>query len=152
MSRLPAALLICTFAITPSGCGQSGPQLGSVRGTVTMDGEALANAVVTFVPEAGGRPAVGQTDTNGRYELVFAQGQGALVGPHKVRVTSVAPQAPAVELSEEEALAMAEAAENQPSKQEPFKDPIPACYNTASTLVKEVGPGKNVIDLELTSQ
>ena len=54
------------------GC-ESGPEIASVEGTVTMDGKPLANATVLFVPE-NGRPAGGRTDERGHYLRDFHHG------------------------------------------------------------------------------
>jgi hypothetical protein len=73
-----------------AGCGDSGPEMAPVSGIVTVDGQPVANAAVMFVPEAGGRPATGLTDAEGKFSLeTLKPGDGALVGKHKVTVTGV---------------------------------------------------------------
>jgi len=77
-------------ALLACGCGDSGPQMAPVSGVVTVDGAPVANAAVMFVPEAGGRPATGLTDAEGKFSLeTMEPGDGALVGKHKVTVTGV---------------------------------------------------------------
>lgn len=91
MIRTRSALFIIgTCAVFCVGCGPKGPPIGSVTGTITMDGEPLANATVVFMAEAGGRPAAAKTDAEGKYELNFSAGRkGAIPGPNKVRITTL---------------------------------------------------------------
>lgn len=79
-----------------AGCG-GGPKLVTVSGRVTMGGKPLANATVNFEPvaasggaEAGGG-SYGRTDADGRYSLkyVLDDRAGAVVGEHRVTITSV---------------------------------------------------------------
>ena len=83
-------LLMVMFggALALSGCGEDGPELGRVEGTVTMDGKPLPNASVVFVPE-NGRPAGATTDAQGKYVLNFTAGrEGALLGKNTVRIST----------------------------------------------------------------
>ena len=48
MIRLLTVLMIGSVCV---GCGDGGPPLGKVQGTVTMDGNPLPSALVTFMPE-----------------------------------------------------------------------------------------------------
>ena len=70
------------------GCGGSGdrPELGTVTGTVTKNGEPLANAWITFNPEKG-RASGGRTDEQGHYSLQYlSDAAGAKVGTHTVKI------------------------------------------------------------------
>lgn len=132
-SKFVLSTAILSIAISFFGCGGGPevPDLGTVSGTVTVDGSPKAGVVVTFQPVAGGRSSTGKTDDNGVYTLSYTvDSQGALIGNHKVMVTTP---------SESEA--------PDPSGVE--KDPIPPHYNTKTTLEKEVKAGDNTIDLEL---
>jgi hypothetical protein len=156
MIRLFTALAACSFVgMACPGCNK-GPELGSVSGVVTMDGRPLPNAVVTFVPAAGGRAAIGQTDANGQYKLVFVGTTGALVGQHRVSVTTVPKaqgSAPAGKMTEEEYQKQAAAGMDAAAYEKAqVVEPIPERYNTKTELVKEVKAGQNTINLELTSK
>lgn len=122
------AMMVC------SGCGQSGPEVASVEGTVTLDGQPLPNASVIFVPE-GGRPAAAMTDAEGHYVLTFSKDkQGATPGKHKVRITTF------VEADEGEGI------EGQPEK-------VPMKYNAQTTLEFVVEEGKkNIANFDLDSE
>jgi hypothetical protein len=127
------ALLACVFL---TGCKPVGPEIASVEGLVTFDGEPLANASVMFIPQ-GGRPAIARTDSSGKYVLNFSGGRkGAIPGPNKVRISTVA-----------------EASEDENGNPIPAsKERIPMQYNQTSTLEFNVEPGTaNVANFELKS-
>ena len=119
------------------GCGRASgrPQLVDVTGHVTLDGEPLTGALVLFGPEEG-RSSFAYTDEDGHFELMYLPDtRGAVTGLHTVSITA-APE-------EEE--------EPDPSS-EPVVEPVPAKYNTATTLTRMVEAGKdNDFTFELTS-
>jgi hypothetical protein len=88
-------LVPLAFAILSTGCGGNSIKTSPVSGRVTVDGQPLSNALVTFLPVGGGagqsRPSsIGTTDENGRYTLVLNNGDktaGAVEGKHKVSIT-----------------------------------------------------------------
>ena len=129
--------LIC---VVGSGCGGSQtddqPDLGTVTGTVTMDGAALPGAMVIFSPEKG-RSSMGTTDSEGKYEMVYVgDTKGAKIGNHTISITTV----------------QEDSSEESGGEAASFKETIPAKYNTNSTLTEEVKAGDNVFDFELTSK
>jgi hypothetical protein len=74
-----------------AGCGGSAaddlPELGLVTGVVTLDGQPLSEAMITFEPTTGGSFSSGTTDETGTYELLFnADHNGAVIGTHKVTI------------------------------------------------------------------
>jgi hypothetical protein len=108
------------------------PDLASVTGTVTMDGEPLPGVVVNFNSESS-RPSSGTTDENGEYKLMFNEKtEGAAIGKHKVMIIKV----PNGQASPGQASQMA----------------IPMRYSFQSTLTADVTPGDNVIDFDLESK
>jgi hypothetical protein len=115
------------------GCGQGGPPMGKVSGTITLDGEPLANADVEFTPQFdGASPSYGDTDANGQYDLVFSRSRkGAWVGKHTVRIMP--------------SLTDANGDDIEPT----YK--LPARYNAKSELTAEVPKGGGTIDFDLTS-
>lgn len=109
------------------GCGSS--DYGYVSGTVTAEGKPLPNAMITFTPEPSGRPSSGLTDANGVYHLIYTKDQkGALIGQHTVRISTAV-------------------AEGDYGKS--ARETIPAKFNIASELKREVKPGRNTIDIEV---
>lgn len=153
ISFLSSALL-CLAVI---GCGPSGPELGRVKGKVTMNGSPLPNVLVTFEPEGGGPVATGRTDQEGHYELHSAGRKGAKVANHRVVITTIRPP------EENAARDMSEVSSDDPAyaeyvanigadqykKAAEFKEKIPAKYNTNTELKEEVQSGSNEINFEL---
>ena len=86
-SFLLAAVVV---ALMLGGCSRSGrPALGTVSGTVMLDGRPLANAAVRFTPAGKGRTSQGITDNAGRYRLAYLRDiAGANLGRHAVRITT----------------------------------------------------------------
>ncbi len=118
------------------GCGTSGPQLGTVDGTVTLNGEPLKEAVVSFRPVAGGRTAEGITNDKGEFVIEFAAGsQGALLGDHEVRVTTFRERV---------------IADNGRVEDPGVLEKVPSKYNDESELIRTVEPGANHFELELS--
>jgi hypothetical protein len=93
------ARLFLFVGIMMTGCG--GPALVPVSGTVTLDGQPLAGAYVTFEPVEGALELVsmGVTDTSGRYTLSCGEEPGAIPGKHRIQLTTVAPGSHADELT-----------------------------------------------------
>ncbi len=115
------------------GCGRGDlPELGYVSGTVTMDGKPLAGAIVEFHSEAGGRPGVGVTDAEGKYELQYTGGvEGSKVGPATISITTEWP-------------------EGEPPEGE--SETIPQKYNSKTILKETVEAGNNTFDFNLESK
>jgi hypothetical protein len=91
-----ATLVAVVLALAPAGCGGGSYQTAPVSGQVLLDGKALPNAMVMFVPEttSGAKDpvpsSVGTTGEDGHYSLVLQSGankDGAVVGKHKVVIT-----------------------------------------------------------------
>lgn len=79
-----------TCALLFSGCGESGPALVSVTGTVMQDGKPLADAAVMFLPDASSkdaRPAEDTTGPEGKYRLLTGGRFGAVPGKYHVTVS-----------------------------------------------------------------
>ncbi len=125
--RLPGVLvysLLC--ALLPlAGCGHSDhPPLGRVHGKVTLNGSPLPSALVIFHPPKG-HISCNITDGEGHYDLIFIrQEHGAIVGKHRVEITTQA-------------------------SEELRKELVPAKYNKKSVLEKEVVAGENEINFDL---
>jgi len=118
------------------GCGGGGdaPDLGTVEGTVTLDGEGLPNATVEFTPagDKGGRPSVAMTDDDGDYELKYSAAHaGAPPGKYTVRITT------ATTITDEQ------------GNDVDVPETLPAKYNFNTELEEEVKAGSNTIDFKL---
>jgi hypothetical protein len=73
-------------AVLMAGCGGNG--LVRQGGMVTLEGEPLAGAHVTFMSTEGKPPATATTDARGEFALTtFKTGDGAFPGNYKVVIT-----------------------------------------------------------------
>jgi hypothetical protein len=98
-----------------------------VSGRVTLDGQPLENADVSFQPDDAKPPSAARTDKDGHYQLGYKRGVlGGIVGQHTVRIT-----------------VSSEVVQDPPN--------IPARYNTATELHQEVKPGPNEINFDLST-
>src|SRR5262249_23594977 len=108
-----------------TGCGGN-KDLAVVRGTVTLDGQPLANAFVVLAPTTQGTTSYGKTDAAGRYEMLFTDKQkGAWVGENVVRIST--------------------GDLGTGGKAGP-RERVPVVYNQQSTLKATVQPGENTFD------
>ena len=127
------AIAVVVFSALSSGCQNrvaGTPDLAPVTGTVTLDGKPTDRAIVSF-EGPGNKSSFGNTDSTGRYELNYIrQSKGAPLGANVVKITTRldAPPGPG------------------------YVDPIPAKYNTRTTLKADVKAGTNVINFELTTK
>jgi hypothetical protein len=130
MQRRGLALVLIGIAWLVGGCRGSS-DVAPVTGTVTLDGQPLPSAEVIFQPQDG-RPSTGLTDQQGRYELIYSRDtKGAMIGSHTVRITPL--------IVDDDGNPL------------PDARPLPAKYNTQSTLTAQVAAGANTIDFPLTS-
>jgi hypothetical protein len=121
-----------------AGCGggPAAPPLGTVTGTITLDGEPVEGMSVIFTP-SDSRSSTGMTDKDGNYDLDFDNThKGAAIGMHKVHI--------ALRLEADPAMLAAGGAAGPPKK-------IPTRYNDQTTLERDVKAGENTFDFELTS-
>ena len=129
LGPLVAVALMLAFFV---GCNNR--NLGQVSGTVTLDGEPLADATVLFTPIAGGRPTGGRTDSSGRYTLVYDRsGTGAMLGEHAVEITT------GDELT------------NDDDTITKIAEKVPAKYNINTELEADVQEGSQTFDWPLES-
>jgi hypothetical protein len=122
-----AASLLTLATVALSGCSGSGdrPELGQVKGKVTLDGSPLSGAIIVFKPDKG-RASTSTTDGDGEYELVYRQGvPGAKIGPHTISfewpIGAAGPR-------------------------------IPDKYTTKTELKEDVKEGENTLNFDLQSE
>lgn len=172
MKRVFALMLAATMLV---GCGgPSNPPTEPVSGTVTLDGEPVEGAVITFVPDdSANQAAVARSQEDGSYELTtFASGDGAMAGTYKVQVMKMTlPEGghnpygegesqtsdEIEEMSQEDELAAMEAAYSATDakgsgKEEKAKNLLPEKYAKAASsgLSYTVEPGGGTFNIEMT--
>ena len=147
--RLQAAAVLCLGLV---GCGPSddGPKLVPVSGTVTLNGQPLSSAHVTFLPtgETRGTGADGRTDAGGVFHLKARhRGPGAVAGTYKVVISKMV-KTDGSDITPEDAT---------PPVLSGAKEVLPAKYSShaAATLtatVPEEGSGDLKFDIKTSSR
>ncbi len=132
MSAIKKISIMCSLIFVIAGCS-SGPDLGEVTGTVRVNGQPLAYALVVFQPvDPPGAYGSAYTDQQGQYRLLFSRDRdGAPVGVHRVCIRA----------GKRDELP-ADAKASHPVL-------LPAKYNDDSQLERRVVSGSNVHDFEL---
>lgn len=156
-----AALVLATSLFCCSGCGGGvdGPPMASASGVVTLDGNPVEGATVSFTPKGKGTVSLAMTGADGRFKMMTAAGKdGAAVGEHGVTVTlTVMPDLQAQGSADD--LATPQAFETSggtkaPEEQKPLHL-VPQKYNSSQTSGLSVtvpDGGASDIKLELTSK
>lgn len=132
MYRIPLSLTWLLVAV--AGCHQGPYEVAPVSGKVTLSGQPLANATVIFEPRGGGETEIvgpgsmGTTDSEGEYRLTtFKDERGAVVGTHRVRVTTFKSQYKDIQNSDDTIVVS--------------KERVPRRYNRDTQLTFEVPSG-----------
>lgn len=101
-SRYLWSILVVSLA----GCVDNSG-LAPVTGVITLDGKPLEKAGVMFHPDAGGVPAAGETDADGKFTLsTRVPGDGASIGNNVMTVAKAGHANPGAAVEEGEIVAM----------------------------------------------
>ncbi len=133
---LPVFLVVMATCL---GCGDSGPTMYKVHGTVSYQGKPLPLGTVMFVPDSGPPSQPATIGADGHYELL------AVEGKHSVQVVAMPPR---------------EGGRPDPNVEggmdytgvPPVKSLIPKKYNrfdTSGVTVTVKPTDKNELDIEL---
>jgi hypothetical protein len=130
-SRVWRPALFLAAITTLSGCG---PTMGTVSGSVTVDGQPVTSGVISFVPADGKGTPVTVDITSGNYTAQAAAGSKRVqISAPTVtgrRKEYEGPDAPLVDITEEI---------------------VPPKYNSDTELTFEVKPGANQKDWAVES-
>lgn len=139
--------VVCGLLLVSAGCGESQPTgeiiaVVPASGILTLDGKPLEYYQVSVFPE-NNRPAVGVTDTEGKFKLgTNAPNDGAVVGHHRVAVTF---QGPPSTNPDEEIMEFTP----PPEPTEKIRDEYASPETSGLTIdVPESGTAEIVIDLQ----
>lgn len=122
-----------------SGCGSGdGVRRGAVAGSVSFEGEPLADGVIRFIPTGDTQgPMTEGKIADGAFRL--SQTEGPCVGNNRVEVFSFVKTGKTVR--------------NEGVETEEIRQIIPAAYNTKTTLTAEIAAGDNTLPaFELVKQ
>lgn len=145
------SLAIALLAVSV-GCSSGGlpSDAAAVTGKVTHDGQAVANAVVTFLSDSG-YAAVGKTNEEGVYQLSSAEIPGGTKpGSYKVMVSKIE-QTGGPALTEEDP---GYDPKNPSAGGPQTKHLLPQKYSkiSSSGLTADVKAGENTVDLPLDAK
>lgn len=128
-------------------------ELVSVGGTITLDGNPVEGAVITFESTETGSFSGAMSDSKGRYQLRFdSQKMGVTPGRKRIqigtarKILGISSTEEAGESSEEE--------QGDPAETGLIVDnseKIPACYNHDSNLFVDVTSSSYTVDFDLKS-
>ncbi len=158
-SFAPSGCRLAWFCLLlTTGCGGVAPApnyskltLLSVSGSVTLDGQPLPNAVVTFDAEDG-QFSYGLTNSNGKFSLQLdSVKSGVTPGKKTVRISTTRK---ILGLNTQEEGGGEESGdEGESSKANtPAKELVPTRYNKKSELSIEVSSGKTTFDFSLVTK
>jgi hypothetical protein len=136
-SRYSSFALLGILALSLVGCSRGDvPETGTVTGVLTLDGEPVEGAFITFSPKEGGRASRASSNANGEYTLEYTDDiDGAKIGMHVVEI-----------FTGRTAIVDDKGKVTQPA----VKEKLPKEY-TDRSLEREVKAGKNVINFEAKS-
>lgn len=148
-----AGMLLCAV-----GCSRSEKlnrlPVFKVRGVVTLKGNPVANADVTFTNAEANKSAFGKTNDKGEYQLTtYDAFDGAVAGKHAVAIIHVPPVAntPALPATEDTSYQPPEIGESTvplaPKSNVPAKYADPATSGLIAVVNED---GENVVDFALT--
>lgn len=145
-SRWQSVVMVVLGALL-LGCSGPGGDMGTVTGTVTLDGTPLPGVMVTFTPADGERESYGVTNSSGVYKLRYTtQIMGAKKGEHQVRISPVGVE-PTLPVSKK--ATVVPKGDTGDSNEKAIS--VPKHYYGEDFLTREVQAGSNTIDLELTA-
>jgi hypothetical protein len=140
MNRVPqwTGLAILTLTL---GCGDSGaPSRAAVKGTVTLNGEPIAEGSITFLPTGTANgPTTGGSIVNGRYSI--ARANGVVVGENRVEI-----------IGNRKTGKMTRDPSNPSREIDQAEQFVPEKFNRQTEIVKTVGASANTIDFNLKSE
>ncbi len=128
--------ILMVFSI---GCGrQDGPELATVTGKITLDGQPLPRVNIRFIPQQqGGSPSFGGTNAEGQYRLLFNHHRaGAMLGTHRVEIEPAEPE------------------QGEDGKALPGVQVVklPKKSIPSGGLTAEIKPGRNTVHFDLASR
>jgi hypothetical protein len=137
------AIALAVIGLSCAGCDDtSGPPRGSVSGQVQLDGQPLAEGVISFLPADGVQgPSAGAAIKDGKYSI--PRETGPVAGNYRIEISALKKTGRMIELGSPEppGTKIAETAEALPAK-----------YNSNSTLQETIKAGNNPLNFDLKTK
>jgi len=95
MRRLKTIAALALAGLAGCGSEDDAVTLVPVSGTVTLNGKPMAEATITFMPDASNKattPGADATGPEGNYKLMYKNRSGVAPGKYKVVITPAAPK------------------------------------------------------------
>lgn len=158
MAKFFATISLLSVLSVVAGCSTA-PQadygaveLIAASGTITLDGQPLADAVVSFDAEDG-QFSYGQTDDSGKYVLQLdSVKKGVTPGKKTVRISTTRKILGLNTDEEGGAEASGETESGAPATNSSDTERVPEKYNQKSELTAEVTSEQTTYDFELSSK
>jgi hypothetical protein len=136
-----AFVSICVALATCAGCGKKGPKRAAVAGSVSLDGQPIAEGVIQFLPVEGTLgPEAGGVIENGRYDI--PRQRGPVVGKNRIELRA----------SKKTGRKIQDATARTGTLTDESKEAFPPTANTKSTLVREIKDEPNKLDFNINSK
>lgn len=160
MRNVVLATCLLLTAVLSAGCKSGdGPPLAAASGKVTLDGNPVEGASVSFEPVNGGRPCSGMTDANGVYHITSVeQNDGAPVGDHFVAIIKISGEGASTPAGADASMSLSDisASDDKSGKKEPETIYlVPRKYNVAKTSGLKVtvpAGGSSELNFELSAR
>src|SRR5215469_12264465 len=133
MKRILVRVLTLFLFIPLTGCGDG---KGTVQGTVTFDGQPVADGAITFVKKDGKLVREGAVIRDGNFQARMPPGQ------YKIEVNGQKVVGKTKERGKDGAL----------EEVDMMEELFPERYNTKTELTEEIKSGRNTIKLDLQSE
>ncbi len=151
-SYATALMLSICLGLVATLAGCSGSNMLPVEGTVTLDGEPLEGAAISFVPAEGGRPCTGQTDADGHFTLAsYVAGDGVPPGEYKVTIVKLDTRRQAEAAPVEDGTEGEEEVMGKVEQSAKFLTPMKLASPATTDLKVEVSPGMEPVQIDLKS-
>ena len=154
MNKINFLVLTGVMVCLVSGCSGSGIVTGYVEGVITLNGEPVPSATITFTPkaDADGQAATGFSNENGVYKLTTQGGKdegGAIPGEYFVAISKS--DVPIIRL-DQGSYDQQTVQSSAPGVTPRFDSKLPKYYGNPATsgLTATVNKGRNNIPFELT--
>jgi len=123
------------------GCGKKGPRRAAVSGRVSIDGQAINEGVIQFLPIEGTiGPEAGGVISNGKYDI--PRERGPVVGKNRVELRASAKTGRKIQDPT-----------GRPGVQtDEYKELFPPTANANSSLTREITAEPNKLDFDISTK